>query len=184
MPANRIMLIRHAERPSDDGAVKGVAVSGAQDPQELSVRGWQRSGALVRFFAPLSGKLVDQRLVTPAVIFAAAVAKTSESVRPQHTVLELATALNLTPVLRYAKGEEAKLVEAAEGRGGPVLIAWEHDAIPGVANRILGDMTRCPQKWPDTRFDLVWVLDRQPSGHWTFAQVPQMLLAGDSAMPI
>jgi hypothetical protein len=45
-------------------------------------------------------------------------------------------------------------------------------------------MTRCPQKWPDTRFDLVWVLDRQPSGHWTFAQVPQMLLSGDSAMPI
>jgi hypothetical protein len=65
-----------------------------------------------------------------------------------------------------------------------VLIAWEHEAIPAIANRILGDMTRCPQKWPDTRFDLVWVLDRQPSGHWTFAQVPQMLLSGDSAMPI
>jgi hypothetical protein len=184
MPANKIMLIRHAEKPSDDGVVKGVSAAGTPDPKDLAVRGWQRSGALVRFFAPLSGKLVDQRLVTPAVIFAAAVAKHSESLRPQHTVLELATALNLTLILRYAKGDEAKLVEAAAGRGGPVLIAWEHEAIPVIANRILGDMTRCPQKWPDTRFDLVWVLDRQPSGHWTFAQVPQMLLSADSAMPI
>ena len=33
------------------------------------------------------------------------------------------------------------------------------------------------------RFDMVWVFDRQASG-WTFSQVPQMVLAGDSPIPI
>lgn len=46
MPATKIMLIRHAEKPRDDGSVRGVAADGRQDPEELVVRGWQRSGAL------------------------------------------------------------------------------------------------------------------------------------------
>ncbi|HYA04888.1 MAG TPA: hypothetical protein VEF90_03280, partial [Xanthobacteraceae bacterium] len=36
-------------------------------------RGWQRSGALVRLFAPRDGKFVDPRLAQPVVIFASAV---------------------------------------------------------------------------------------------------------------
>jgi hypothetical protein len=45
--------------------------------------------------------------------------------------------------------------------------------------------TTCPQKWPGSRFDVVWIFDRQTaSGGWSFAQVPQKLLSGDSAKPI
>jgi hypothetical protein len=182
--ANKIMVIRHAEKPSDDNTVKGVSVDGAPDPEQLAVRGWQRSGALVRFFAPLKGTLVDQRLATPHVIFASSVGKHSKSLRPQHTVLELATVLNLALVLRYPKGDEAALAADAVAANGPVLIAWEHEAIPDIANRILGNSTTCPQKWPGSRFDLVWVFDRQIESGWSFAQVPQMLLSGDSAQPI
>lgn len=185
MPATKIMLIRHAEKPSEDGKVQGVTAAGAQDPEELIVRGWQRSGALVRFFAPHAGKFADPRLATPRIIFASAVAKHSKSLRPEHTVLELATVLTLRLDLRHAKGDEKALAASAVAADGPVLIAWEHEAIPEIVNHILGNDMSCPQKWPGSRFDLVWVLDRPTAaGVWTFAQVPQLLLSGDSAQPI
>ena len=52
MPANKIMVIRHAEKPSDDGAIEGVTAAGEKCKHELIVRGWQRAGALARLFAP------------------------------------------------------------------------------------------------------------------------------------
>lgn len=181
MPASKIMLIRHAEKP--EGDVKAVTAAGAHDDEELVVRGWQRSGALVRLFAPRDGKFVDPRLAQPNAIFASAVGKHSNSLRPQHTVLELATMLRQKVDLRFPKGDEADLVKAALAAEGPVLIAWEHEAIPDIVNAIVGNSTTCPQKWPGARFDLVWVLDRKQSG-WDFAQVPQLLLSGDSKEPI
>jgi len=183
MPAQKIMIVRHAEKPSEDGKIVGVAADGSHDKEELIVRGWQRSGALVRLFAPRDGKFVDQRLARPRTIFASAVGKHSNSLRPQHTVLELATFLKLKLNLDHAKGEEAALVKDVLGAEGPVLIAWEHEAIPTIANGILGNSKSCPQKWPGARFDLVWIFDRAPGG-WSFDQAPQLLLAGDSAEPI
>ena len=181
MSATKIMIIRHAEKPSDDGTVKGVSAAGTPDVEELIARGWQRSGALVRFFAPRDGRFADQRLAQPSTIFASGVGKHSKSLRPQHTVLELATALKLKLDLRFAKGDEADLVKASTAAAGPVLIAWEHEAIPEIANRILGNSTTCPQKWPGSRFDLVWIFDRQKAAPgWDFGEVPQQLLSGDS----
>jgi hypothetical protein len=46
-----------------------------------------------------------------------------------------------------------------------------------IANAILGNKTSAPQRWPFSRFDLVWVFDDR--GGWSFTQVPQLLLAGD-----
>jgi len=185
MPATKIMLIRHAEKPSDDGTVVGVTTAGVADPEELVVRGWQRSGALVRFFAPRGGKFSDPRLAQPSTIFASAAGKHSKSLRPQQTVLELSKELKLPLDLRFPKGDEADLVNAALAAAGSVLIAWEHEAIPDIANRILGDNTTCPQKWPGSRFDLVWIFDRRnTTPGWDFAQVPQLLLSGDSEAPI
>ena len=181
--AQKIMLIRHAEKPGDNGKIKGVSADGAHDEEELIVRGWQRAGALVRLFAPRDGMFVDERLATPRTIFASAVGKHSKSLRPQHTVLGLATLLQLRLDLDHAKGEEEALVKDALAADGPVLIAWEHEAIPAIANRILGGSSSCPQIWPGARFDLVWIFDRRAAG-WRFAQVPQLLLAGDSPQPI
>jgi len=38
-----------------------------------------------------------------------------------------------------------------------------------------------PKRWPDDRFDLIWVLVRQPGAEpqYRFVAVPQMLLADD-----
>jgi hypothetical protein len=183
MPATKIMIVRHAEKPT--GKVKGVTAAGNKSPEELVVRGWQRSGALVRLFAPRHGKFVDRHLARPKTIFASRVGKHSDSLRPQHTVLALAMLLDIKLDLRFPKGDEAGLVKAVIATKGPVLVAWEHEDIPTIVNRIVGDDTTCPQKWPDSRFDLVWVLDRRKSGGgWKFRQVPQLLLSGDSRKPI
>ena len=183
MAAQKIMIIRHAEKP--DGAVKGVTAAGEHAPEELIVRGWQRSGALVRFFAPRSGNLLAPPLATPNVIFASKVGRHSNSWRPQHTVLELATVLGLQLSANHDKDDLAGLAADAVAAPGPVLIAWEHQDIPDIVNRIVGNATTCPQTWPGDRFDMVWVLaGPSTSGPWSFTQVPQLLLSGDSATPI
>jgi hypothetical protein len=186
MPADKIMIIRHAEKPSDDGTIQGVDAAGNANAEELIVRGWQRSGALVRLFAPRDGKFVDPHLAQPQTIFASEVGKHSKSLRPQHTVLELANVLEMSLDLRFKKGDEAALVQAALAAAGPVLIAWEHEDItPAIVNAIVGNDTTCPQKWPGDRFDMVWVFDLKSSGTgWDFSQVPQLLLSGDSSAPI
>ena len=119
------------------------------------------------------------------VIFASAVAKHSDSLRPQHTVLALAEFLAQQIDLSHAKGEENALVADALARRGNVLISWEHEAIPVIAGQIAGNSMIYPQKWPSERFDLVWVFDRGLGAtNWTFTQVPQMLLPGDVSDPI
>ncbi|MGD0010607.1 MAG: hypothetical protein ABSE93_18945 [Terriglobia bacterium] len=180
MAASKIMLIRHAEKPSDDGSIVGVSQNGSTDPEELIVRGWQRSAALVRFFKPIAGPFSNAALATPDVIFASAVAKHSNSLRPQHTVLALAEFLGQQIDLSHTKGEEIALVADAMARSGNVLVAWEHEVIPAIAGQIAGTSMMYPQQWPGERFDLVWVFDRTPGAqNWTFTQVPQMLLSGD-----
>jgi hypothetical protein len=179
MSATKIMFIRHAEKPN--GTATGVSKVGKEDPEELIVRGWQRSGALVHLFAPRDGRFVAPRLAAPKTVFASGVGKHSNSLRPQHTVHELAKQLELSPDPSFRKGDEVALAKAALAASGPVLIAWEHENIPIIIHTIVGNETTCPQHCPDSRFDLIWVLDKQTAGAgWDFAQVPQMLLAGDS----
>jgi hypothetical protein len=77
------------------------------------------------------------------------------------------------------------LVADALAVGGVVLICWEHKALPNIANRLVGDRSTCPQAWPPSRFDLVWVFDRDAAtDKWSFDQVPQTLLSGDDPAPI
>jgi len=89
VPLRRIMVIRHGEKPSLDGSVLGVDVAGSPNPDELSVRGWQRAGALVRFFAPADG---PQRpgIQSPEFLFATGLSQHVTSVRAAHTLAPLA----------------------------------------------------------------------------------------------
>lgn len=180
--ATKILFIRHGEKPDD--SVRGVSEAGGNDPNELAVRGWQRAGALVRFFDPPNGKFSHPALATPDVIYACAPTDHCQSVRSEHIVLLLAQHLNKKLNLRYAKKQEQAVAKDAVAAKGVVLIAWEHDAIPDIANAIVGNDSTCPQKWHDSRFDLVWVLDPQPHSGWKFTEVAQMLLPGDLAQPV
>jgi hypothetical protein len=179
--ANKIMLVRHGEKPEKSEDIHGVDPEGERDKNELSTRGWQRSGALVRFFNPLHGQFVHPALEKPDAVFAAAPSGHIHSERSSHTVQAVAESLGLKVNLKHQKGEEKKLVEDAMATHGVVLIAWEHNALLQVANLVLGNERSSPQKWPDSRFDMVWVLDHPPhSVDWKLTQVPQMVLPGDS----
>src|SRR4051812_706381 len=158
--ADKIMIIRHAEKPTDDGLVRGVSMSGERNPDELSVRGWQRAGALISLFAPTDGRISHRALARPDVIFAVGTTSKVTSLRAQHTVAPLAELLNKHVDIKNLKGDEKKLAEEAKAAAGVALISWEHKKIPELILHVTGDDTLSPQKWPDERFDLVWVLDR------------------------
>jgi hypothetical protein len=176
MAATRIMLIRHAEKPDDkDG---GVDPKGNPDKHDLTVRGWQRAGALVQFFA--NPRDPNGPIKRPATIFATEPASGSESKRPLHTVTPLAKLLNVDIDSSIAEGSEQDLVNKATAGNGAVLIAWHHEKIPAIANLILQN-DGAPQKWPGDRFDVVWIFSRAAANApWTFSQAPQLLLSGDS----
>jgi len=179
--ADKIMIVRHGEKPEKDEDIHGVNPEGEHDKNELSTSGWQRSGALIRFFNPLHGPFIHPALAKPNAVFAAAPSGHIQSERSHHTVKAVAESLGLKVNLKHTKGDEKKLAEEAMATHGVVLIAWEHKSIIDLANVILVNDRSSPQKWPDSRFDLVWVLDRQlhPTG-WKLTQVAQMLLPNDS----
>jgi hypothetical protein len=185
--APKIMIIRHAEKPA--GKIAGVDEAGESSGHHLSVRGWQRAGALACLFAPAQGPLQNPLLAKPAFIFASAAAtdpepRDTKSRRSEETVTPLAQLIGVDINLTFSKGEERELAEAAKACHGPVLIAWRHEGIPLISNAILGTAA-APQSWPKERFDVVFVFTLNPStGTYSFAQVGQRVLAGDSAEPI
>jgi broad specificity phosphatase PhoE len=178
MPAGKIMLIRHAEKPNGDGA-HGLMPNGVENPRALTLAGWKRANALVGLFNPADGASPKPPLAKPRSLFASG----SESLRPKQTIAPLATALNLS-VRSFLKGQEPQLVAAVKAAEDPVLISWQHEAIPEIANLIRGGSEGVPPRWPSSRFDLVWMFDLQASGAWSFSQVPELVMPGDSANPI
>ena len=173
------MLIRHAEKP-DGGPPFGVTESGSENKRSITVRGWQRAGALASFFA----RPARPKIATPDTIFAAAKSDDplipkddAKSLRPLQSVAPLASRLGCTLHNEIAVGEESKLVSELQKVDGTVLVAWEHKRIPAIA----GAFVKGPPSWRDDVFDEVWVLDRNPDGSYTMSVVKQDLLAGDTA---
>ncbi|WP_031357395.1 hypothetical protein [Caballeronia sordidicola] len=182
--AQKIMVIRHGEKPEGTSPPYGVTTAGEQDVESLLVDGWTRAGALAVLFAPSRGPLQSATLAVPQYVFAAADEDGSASQRPVETVSVVAQKLDLTTNSTYKVGDETDLAAAAMACDGVVLVGWEHKHIPLIANAILGNTT-APQSWPGNRFDMVWVFDLKAGGGvYSFSQVPQLLLAGDLPNPI
>lgn len=182
MPLRKIMIIRHAEKPVKEQAMRGVDPAGRRGDDNLTVRGWQRAGALVGLFAPHDARSARTGINRPAAIFAAGAEKAGKSRRSVQTVSPLAAALGLTIDDTLKATEEDRLAASILRLDGPVLVAWEHDAIARIVEVVTEGAATAPQ-WPDDRFDLVFVLDRD-ARRWQFTQVTQRLLAGDSGEPI
>jgi hypothetical protein len=184
MSPNRIMLIRHAEKPCQGKPDKGVTAEGAFDDESLTIRGWQRAGALSRYFCPLQS--VQREDARPAVVFAAGVGPHCKSKRAMQTAEPLVALLNDTAVTPFItvhlKDEVEPLVSDVLSRQGPVLIVWEHSLIPDLVH-LLPNAPPTPAHWPGDCFDVVWILDRTTAG-WSFTQRPQRLLPGDRSIPI
>jgi hypothetical protein len=182
MAPTRIMFIRHAEKPDKKNV--GVMFDGREDRESLIPLGRQRAGALVRFFSPASA--AGDHSLEPAVVFAAGVGEGSESQRAIQTVTPLVEVLRQkrpTPfITKHLKSDRQPLIDDVLGRDDTILIAWEHKEIPPII-ALLPQPPAVPQKWPDERFDMLWILDRTAAG-WNFSQKCQLLLAGDRTDPI
>lgn len=180
---HKIMLIRHGEKHTQGGRDHGITADGRRANHELTVRGWQRAGALVGFFAPAAGHHKDSRIQTPRSIFASDATKDSPSRRAMHTAGPLADMLGISINHDYAEDHETALAAAVLAASSPVLIVWHHGNIPKLVRKIAGHHFECPAHWPDDRFDMVWILDCNGAGTsaWTLSKVPQRLLPGDGA---
>jgi hypothetical protein len=170
------MLIRHAEEPDKDAGIQGVDERGHPDQDALSVRGWQRAGALARLFAPNGSNGSHQKLLAPPVaIFAATDAWKSH--RPLCTVQPLARLLGIAVDTRFgSEGGVTALLTAVLACRGPVLLCWRHQAMGDIAQALCG--ARAARRWPDGRYDLGWVFERQGEA-WQLTEVPQRVLDGD-----
>ncbi len=181
MPTKKILVIRHAEKPEPHGA-GGVEPSGKPDTESLTPQGWQRAGALVRFFSPRSGN-PPAPLERPKYLFAAKADLKADhhSKRSYQTIAPLAAHLQLAVGIddSLRKSELKELISKATSVDGAVLIAWEHKCIPPMARLLVQDRDAVPD-WPEDRFDMVWAFDRT-GATWRLTQVPQLLLAGDKA---
>jgi hypothetical protein len=178
---DKIMLIRHAEKPN---GLLGVRADGTPDQHSLTSVGWARAHALVKLFDPPGGAFSDDRLAKPQRLFATEPNAASKSRRPIETLTPLSQDLRAAIDESFGLGGEEDLVKAVKPAAGVVLIAWHHEATPQIAGLILGSMDGVPARWDPTRFDLVWVFDRTGDDAWSFVQVPQMLMQGDLPTPI
>jgi hypothetical protein len=171
-----IMAIRHAEKPF--GNFHGVTAKGEKDAESLIVMGWQRAGALARFFA-----VPPSPLSVPQFLFAAGAEKATSSERPVETLTPLSDKLGVKINTTWKKKDWSEMTDAALQAKGVALICWQHDDIPNIANKILGKDVA--PKWPGDRFDMVWLFTYDASSKkYKLSQVPQLLLAGDSDKPI
>jgi len=186
--ARKIMILRHGEKPTTDGAPFGVAEDGTRGENAgkdlLLVRGWTRAGALAALFGSEDGPLPSPDLARPDHLFACKV-EGAGSHRPHDTLVPLSRKLGIDISDAYGQDDYAAMIADAMSRRGVALICWEHkriELITALIPRVKGEP---PDRyhWPGTRFDMVFVFDRV-GDEYHFHQVPQLLLDGDSPDPI
>jgi len=180
---SRIMLIRHAEKPKRGGEPPyGLGPDGRHDENALLVEGWQRAGALAGFFAPRDGSSPPVGIARPTFLAAAAPTTDHPSRRSVLTLAPLAALTGLVPDTRFGPNQVEAAAAAVLRQGGVGLLAWEHKRIPDLVTALTHGSV-APPHWSGGRFDMVLVLDRD-GPRWRLTQVPQLLLAGDSANPL
>ena len=183
--STKILLIRHAEKPAKDDAPFGVTLKGDRSKESLEVRGWQRAGALTHLLAPLDGRFQHAELAKPQFLYASKPVKRRGSRRPIETITPLAEKLGIAINAEYRRSEFESMLDEVFSHRGVVLICWQREYIPEIASYILDHKRSVPEEWPEDRFDMFWVFDREPtSGRYKFKQVPQRLLSGDRVTPI
>ena len=173
-----VMFIRHGEKPSDDGPPHGVNDKGEHDPHSLSVRGWTRAGALAALFAHAPA---ESQLVVPQRIMATKHNDEYKSKREVDTARPLAQRLGLTIDQDFDHEHVKDLSDAILNDPRPTLVVWHHGSMSNVLEYFpIGNFADVPTQWPEDRFDLIWILHRDPDGvRYRFESLPQDLLDGD-----
>jgi hypothetical protein len=183
MTSTEILLLRHAEKPDGSSARFGFTAEGQQDMKSLSIRGWQRAGALVALLAPIP--LSRSGLPVPHRIYASAFREGGgHSRRPEQTVQPLAEKLSRHVDLTWALHQEEAFGAALAAETGTALVCWQHQGLATLARAIAApqrlSMLPAQWDWPDNCYDVIWSLRRDaPDDAWHFRQHCQLLLSGD-----
>jgi len=175
------MFVRHGEKPGEGRRPHGVDHHGERDEHSLSVKGWTRAGGLAGLFAHAPSK-AHPHIVRPARILATRPTDKAKSKREMNTATPTARRLKVTIEDSHSHGNEKDLVKDVLGRSEATLIVWHHGTLPELVRHFpLVNNDEIPKRWPDERFDLIWVLVRQPGAElkYRFFAVPQLLLADD-----
>ena len=181
----KIILLRHAEKPAKDGAPYGINRKGERNKESLTVRGWQRAGALTNLFVPANGHLQHPSLATPKFLYASKPLLRKGSRRSLQTIMPLGERLGIKVNSEYQRAQFESMLEEAFVCPGVVLICWQREYIPNIASMILRSNKAAPADWPEDRYDMIWVFDlHRPTSTYRFTQIPQLLLGGDSTTPI
>ncbi|TVY15731.1 hypothetical protein LARI1_G006053 [Lachnellula arida] len=132
-----VYLIRHGEKPADDG-------------NGLSAQGLERAQCLRNVFGASSGYNISY-------IIAEQPKSSGKRTRPLLTVQPLADDLGLTVDTSCDRDDSkcvAKLVSTYDEDGsGNILICWEHDALTDIVEA-LGDDDA--PTYPDDSFNFIW----------------------------
>jgi broad specificity phosphatase PhoE len=179
-----VMFIRHGEKPGDDGPPHGINHDGQHDPHSLSVRGWTRAGALTGLFA-YSPTASHPHIVAPERLVATKSTSDYRSRREVDTASPLARRLGLPIDEDFDHGQAKALSRSILADPRPTLVVWHHGSMPDLlAHFPVINSEDVPEPWPHDRFDLIWVLVREPdSGDYRFVSVEQALLEGDAPVP-
>lgn len=173
------MVIRHAEKPTGQpGAPAGVTSEGAPNEHSLTVRGWQRAGALVALFTHPASRL---GLVRPARLICPEYTD-GISHRVHETLEPLAARLGIAIDFAGTRDDPMPAALAALASSAPVLLCWDHENIPALGAALLASAAP-PANWPDDRFDMIWLLHRMQRVpvRYDFAMLNQDLLVDDAA---
>jgi len=177
VPPRTVLMIRHGEKPTRTAG--GLDETGADDPDGLTVVGWQRSGALAALFAPNETTL-RSTLPVPGALVCPHYGDEAKH-RPYLTLRGVAGRLGLQPHHHLpVDAEPQKVVDEVVALGVEVvLLCWEHGHLPDIGRALPGMNGSEVPAWPDDRFDVVWRFDHVDDTRYTFSQVPQQLLGGD-----
>src|SRR5262245_58741969 len=89
----QVIMIRHAEKP--------------ESGHDLSKRGYERAHALVPYFTAAPAV---EGVILPSAIYAQAVSKNHQSLRPIQTIMPLADVLKIQPDASFTEGDVKHLV--------------------------------------------------------------------------
>jgi hypothetical protein len=162
MSPNRIVILRHAEKPEDP-----------RDP-DLSAAGEVRAAMLATLIPPKFKK--------PDFLFAAT--RSTSSNRPYDTLSPLSQKLKMEINDRYADDafEElaADLLSKSKYGGKLIIICWHHGHIPDLGLALgasMQELMAAPGMiglhWDPAVFDRFWVFDFSDSGPVRFTSEPQ-----------
>ena len=136
-PPLKIIILRHAEKP-DNG-------------DNLSCQGLNRALALP--------DVLYSKFKLPDYIFVPSIntGKTTGTARMYQTIVPFAVKYNLNIDTKFDVGKEKALCQSISKRSGTVMVVWEHNNIPAIAQE-LGVTAEKKLKWKGSDFDTIWII--------------------------